>query len=283
MSVAKHLNFTKAACECFIAQTAMSRHIAALEGELGVSLFVRNNRSVSLTPAGEVFYGEARVLVERLNSAVYRTKLMDLGYEGSLTIGFGPYEEPLVAGAVHRFSRSHPKIEIQCLECSFKQMVESVALGLFDVVFTRGHFVDVMPDCISKPIPNTSEVKLVVDPTHPLAHREELAPWELGELDFLYNSELGGPTPTAHFLKTCANYGFQPKRLTAANSLDAKITMVQTSRKVCLVPSYRAAFLDQSLRVISLPEPRVPETPCCVAYSGECTNPVVPLFYQQVS
>ena len=41
-SVAKHLNFSKAAEECHIAQTAMSQQISALEKELGFLLFHRS-------------------------------------------------------------------------------------------------------------------------------------------------------------------------------------------------------------------------------------------------
>ncbi len=60
VSLADNLSFTKAAQECFIVQTAMSRQIAALEAELGVQLFVRNTRTVELTEAGKEFYSFAR-------------------------------------------------------------------------------------------------------------------------------------------------------------------------------------------------------------------------------
>lgn len=49
---AETLNFTKAAKECYISQTAISLSIAKMEEELGFMLFDRNNRSIRLTPAG---------------------------------------------------------------------------------------------------------------------------------------------------------------------------------------------------------------------------------------
>ena len=52
ISAAECLNFTQAAKECFITQTAMSQHIANMEKELGFQLFRRNNRRVELTAAG---------------------------------------------------------------------------------------------------------------------------------------------------------------------------------------------------------------------------------------
>lgn len=55
ISAAECLNFTRAAKECFITQTAMSQHIANMEKELGFQLFRRNNRNVELTTAGRDF------------------------------------------------------------------------------------------------------------------------------------------------------------------------------------------------------------------------------------
>lgn len=52
ITAAKCLNFTKAASKLYITQPALSRQISAIEEELNVQLFVRNNRSVKLTPAG---------------------------------------------------------------------------------------------------------------------------------------------------------------------------------------------------------------------------------------
>ena len=56
-------SFTEAAEECFISQSAISQQIQALENELGVKLLNRENRKISLTPAGEHFYRKSLVLI----------------------------------------------------------------------------------------------------------------------------------------------------------------------------------------------------------------------------
>lgn len=53
--LAQRLNFTQAADDLFISQPALSRMISALEQEVGLQLFYRSSRSVSLTPAGRAF------------------------------------------------------------------------------------------------------------------------------------------------------------------------------------------------------------------------------------
>ncbi|WP_338760943.1 LysR family transcriptional regulator [Massilia sp. METH4] len=62
LTLVQELHFGRAAELCFIAQPALSQQIARLEDAVGVRLFVRGQRSVSLTPAGEVFRDGVRQL-----------------------------------------------------------------------------------------------------------------------------------------------------------------------------------------------------------------------------
>jgi LysR family transcriptional activator of glutamate synthase operon len=59
LAVARSRNFSRAAEDCYISQSSLSKQIKALERELGVDLFVRSPAGVHLTPAGEVFFSFA--------------------------------------------------------------------------------------------------------------------------------------------------------------------------------------------------------------------------------
>ena len=72
LSVAKHLNFTRAAQECHIAQPAISEQNSSLEKELGVQLFERGARSIRLTAAGEVFYQHISRFVQNYEQSLQR-------------------------------------------------------------------------------------------------------------------------------------------------------------------------------------------------------------------
>ena len=65
-SAARHLSFSAAATELQTSQPAVSRAIADLERNIGVRLFERSNRTISLTPAGEVFHRAVVIGLERI-------------------------------------------------------------------------------------------------------------------------------------------------------------------------------------------------------------------------
>ena len=65
-AAARHLSFTKAAAELFLTQSAISRQIQTLEDQLGVSLFRREVRRLTLTPEGEMFYRVTAEALQRL-------------------------------------------------------------------------------------------------------------------------------------------------------------------------------------------------------------------------
>src|SRR5258708_29716371 len=69
-AAARHLSFTKAAEELFVTQSAVSRQIQALEQRLGVALFLRRNRGLVLTEAGEQLRRAVDSAVRTLHQAV---------------------------------------------------------------------------------------------------------------------------------------------------------------------------------------------------------------------
>ena len=92
LSVAKHLNFTKAARECFVAQAAISQQIKQFEEELGFKLFERGGGSVKLTPAGAFFARQCQSILSQYTGAVKQARSIADGEKRDLRLGIhGPY------------------------------------------------------------------------------------------------------------------------------------------------------------------------------------------------
>lgn len=69
LAVAETRNFTQAAANCYVAQSALSQQIARLEKEVGAQLFSRTSRSVRLTAAGELLEPLARRILADVDNA----------------------------------------------------------------------------------------------------------------------------------------------------------------------------------------------------------------------
>ncbi len=109
-AAANNESFTKAAKECNVAQTTMSKYIAQLEDELGVQLFYRTTRECFLTEAGHIFYSGAR---ELLNDYYSIEKQVQNVNDNELTIGI--YGEFFDLSILRRFKKDHPEIELKVI------------------------------------------------------------------------------------------------------------------------------------------------------------------------
>ena len=88
VAVAEELHFGRAAARLNMTQPPLSRQIQILERILGVTLLQRGNRLVRLTPAGQSFLTEARLILKLTESAALLARRVAEGKAGSVNIGF---------------------------------------------------------------------------------------------------------------------------------------------------------------------------------------------------
>jgi DNA-binding transcriptional LysR family regulator len=113
-AAARHLSFTRAAAELSLTQPAISRQVKALEERLGVALFERHHRRLTLTAAGSEFHHAVRAALETLDGAAARLRPPDdrnvLTITASLSFA-GLWLVPRLQG----FRARHPGIDIRIL------------------------------------------------------------------------------------------------------------------------------------------------------------------------
>ena len=128
-------NFTEAAEECHISQSAISQQIKALEQELGFDLLLRMNRKFELTPAGEHFYKKSLILVADYDRLVQDSIRIARKDHSELRIGYlKGYSGTAVQTAVARFSEQYPDVTVHIISGSHEDLYDALRIEKADLV-----------------------------------------------------------------------------------------------------------------------------------------------------
>ncbi len=127
LTAARTGNFTRAAAEMHISQSAFTVQIRQLEDALGVALFDRSKRRVALTSAGrELLVPLERVLVD-VESIVSCTRELAGLRRGIVHVGVLPsMAVGLLPEAIRKFSQVHPGITVQVSDIVGEKLIEAV-------------------------------------------------------------------------------------------------------------------------------------------------------------
>lgn len=138
LAVAEELNFRRAAERLHVAQPALSSQIKNLEEELGVRLFDRTTRSVSLTPTGQIFLGEARNILGATTHAEQLVRKAELGLVGTLRVGvIPPATGPLLARVLRHFHQKFPGVQLSLSAITTTEQLKRLRAGELDAGLLR--------------------------------------------------------------------------------------------------------------------------------------------------
>jgi LysR family glycine cleavage system transcriptional activator len=111
-AAARHLSFTNAAAELNVTQTAISHQIRRLEEELGIPLFIRQNRSLVLTPAAQDYLPGIRAAFQDLRQATDR--LLRKDDDRVLTVStLASFAAKWLLPRLASFQETHPEIDVR--------------------------------------------------------------------------------------------------------------------------------------------------------------------------
>lgn len=130
-------SFKEAAELCYISQSAISQQMKALENELGVELFKRNNRQFTLTLAGEYFYRHGKELIEEIENLKKETIRRGEDQELSLKIGYlRCYGAQELHHAIAQFSKTYPEVAISITNGTHEELYELLKSHDVDLVIS---------------------------------------------------------------------------------------------------------------------------------------------------
>jgi len=233
-AVARHRNFTRAADELHLAQSALSQQVRRLEGELGVELLNRTTRRVELTEAGEITLGRAtRVLseVEALGA-----ELDELGglLRGHLRVG-----GMLPAGGVDlpallvSFDELHPHVEIVMREGTAREMIERLWSYELDAAIAMFE-ADEVPEGLAHELLGSERLVLAMATSDPLTRRKRVRLAELDGRPFV--TFRPGSAVRAAADRAFAAAGVSPRIAFETNDLSMMRAVVSRGLGVAIVP-----------------------------------------------
>ena len=132
-------NISAAAKELFISQPSLSQQIIKLEKELGVPLFIRHSKCVTLTPAGEEFVIYATRILNDLETLTSNMKLYSTLKRGSLKIGLLPIGGYLgLSNYINDFRKINTDLDISLKVDLSNVLLDKVITREIDVAFIIG-------------------------------------------------------------------------------------------------------------------------------------------------
>ena len=143
VTVADELHFGRAAVRLHMTQPPLSQAIAALEDQLGAPLFVRNRRTVALTPAGAALLPEAKRLLAEAESLPALVRRAAAGEAGRLAIAFiTSADYSVLPPFLRRYSERYPDVHLSLHEATSDVQVEELLRGRIDA----GFLIPPLPD-----------------------------------------------------------------------------------------------------------------------------------------
>lgn len=182
-TVAKRLNFTKAAEELFISQPAVTKHIHEIEGHYKIQLFERRGSKITLSEAGKILLTYTERIFDIYRDMEFEINSFTQHHDGILRVGasttVAQYILPPILAAFHN---KYKDIKISLTTGNTERIESDLDNGTIDLGIIEGkskntafkytHFID-------------DEIVLVASTSHPKAQKKSLTLEELTEIPLL--------------------------------------------------------------------------------------------------
>lgn len=283
IAVARCLSFTEAARTLFMTQPALSRQIQAMEEELGTRLFVREKKTLKLTPGGSVLYNGLPDFLRQYEGLMSDARNANRGHEGRLRLGILDIYDisDLLPPVVSAFQKRYPQIRLTLERYSLGELPERLYDDRLDIICTYGFSLFDKPDLVTVNV-HRFDSCIMLSREHPLADKPDLKLEDLRQERFV---QLG---------REASQEGYEYiSSLLARGGISPEITQVDKNEDVLLWVEMGLGVAITSNRTIEGHNPRVvvrelnmPEAKghdMTMAWKRSNYNPAIALFMELVA
>ncbi|MEN7551504.1 LysR family transcriptional regulator [Rapidithrix thailandica] len=234
LTLARELNFTKAAEKLCISQPPLSRQIKELEEEIGARLFDRNNKTVTLTDAGKYFEKEAGKLIRNLEAATLKTRKISENISGKYRIAYiSSTFSVTISKLIRHLTQLYPYLNIKLYEVPSHKQIAALEQGKIDLGILRAPLISTK--ITSKRWFQDSYSLVFNNQNIQLNSTREIG--KLKDEIFVFFNKDYAPDYHNSLLEICAKYGFTPNIVHESNNINSIIQLVRNGLGVSIVPS----------------------------------------------
>ena len=286
VAVAEYRSFSKAAEQYFMTQTAVTQQIQRLEEQIGSQLIDRKTRPISLTPMGQVFLGEARSILARMDNAIRRTREASAGVTGTLRIGYTKgYEHSDLVVKLRNFHHDFPNVLLTCSRCDTDALASGLINKEFDIIFTWDSTNIRQDETVDYRQQQKVRLMVALYGAHPLAHRTSLTRADLRDETNLFMSPSGsGDSPgDEFFLRLYQKAGYTPNILLRTSDVESILMMVAAEEGISILPQTCVYRLSASDNLVFVPLEGEDETEDILAvWRKDNQSPSLKMFLERL-
>ncbi len=218
------LNFTEAANHLFISQSTLSQQIKQLEDELGIPLFNRIGKRISLTEAGIVFAKYAEKSLLKSQEGFLAMQDLKGSKSGELNIGVTYGMRSTMISALIRFSKEYPGVRVNIVFATTSELLDQLHHIKLDFIltFAEGNRVEVFN---YTPL-FTSPMVLVTAKSSAFIHHKSISLETIAELPLAMPTK--GYSTTRYIMKAFEENNLEPKILIEINDIPALLELVKS-------------------------------------------------------
>lgn len=243
VAVAKALNFGRAARSLNLSQPPLTRHIKALEAELGAELFHRTKRSVRLSDAGAALLPQVEAILQAVARLPDAARAAGAGESGRISIAFvSIVDYSFLPALMRRFTSAHPGVNVHLREATSDLQLKWLAAEEIDLGIVLGPLVDAgsggnVPETVAYQRLQAESLVLAL----PQSHLQARLNTPVALAKFAHEAFISFPrhaAPGLHDAITgaCSEAGFSQRVVQEAIQMQTIISLVSAGMGVALVP-----------------------------------------------
>ena len=250
IAVAEELHFGRAAQRLHLAQPALSQQIRRLEEILGVPLFHRTSRSVTMTEAGEVLLERARRTLRNVRLDAEEARGIGQGQIGHLNLGFvGSTILSTLPAICRQYREAHPLVQMHLHESFTSRVVSGLLDGNLDAGVLRDS--DPQPELEVTTL-FTERYVAVLPKNHPRAKQRSLLASCLRDDPFVFYPRAAGSVAFDKPLALVGGAGFRPRVVQEATHWLSIIRLIAAGFGVSIAPACVTSMRDEGVAYLPL-------------------------------